>query len=645
MLPLLLAVLLLVVTTIRYLRSGLSPAAMTVMVVIRIFAILLLLAAYYQPAVRFHRLVSDSTQGVILVDNSRSMRRFDAAEKLQNVLNHARSPKRPTAFHMMQFGDSLRPPGDTSQLFDFSDHRSYLPTEPDGTPLSRASRVLLVSDGNWSNPHIPASVFEDAECYYVPLSSPAILPSIRLEVPEKTVESVHRDTVTVPIVFAGTAPESTSFDVACWQGARRVSRRTVSVDSGAFRDTVQLYVPTHRLGTHLCRVNVTTDSLQASGHFRHSVIPRVVQVATYAAHPTVDSRFLRLALKRQEGWEEVPTDASERPDVLILFSWDETARKRVAQLGPRGLVLFAGCAPCTQDREATPQDGSLVMSPEVTELDDLPRSFGVPAPSGILTCDSDLRRRTVLFHYVSKAGKDSTPVVSTGEYARHAALVVTARDFWRWDFWTRSQHDDIGSLVLPFSSAVLELARQRFIAGLTDAFLAYPLESPVQESREITLVLTVPVSRDWSTPGEGRLVVRTTNDSTVLDTALTVKGGDVHNRVLIALPRLDHGAYAYTAHLRHGSRTYRYADTLTVERDRSEEEVTAQNVHLLSRIARPLSPTDTAAMQELFSTTSTGEQTHTAVTTIRIEQTWYILGAVFLLLFAEWLLRRRLRLD
>jgi hypothetical protein len=250
---------------------------------------------------------------------------------------------------------------------------------------------------------------------------------------------------------------------------------------------------------------------------------------------------------------------------------------------------------------------------------------------------------------------DTVPVLYSGRYQGRTTLVAGIRGFWAWDFVVQTNEKEEAEHT-PFSSTVLKLTRRALIAGMSDDFLVYPAQTPLSESRPADLVFALPASFDWTEPARVSLTITDTAGSTVLDTGLALSSVDAQHRFLFRSSSLPRGTYAYAGTLRYGGRRFTYTDTMRVQADRTELDIAGQNEQLLAHVARRMTPMDSTAggdrttasrflADRLLHTDQTRTDRATVARTVRIEQSWLLLAAIFALLIAEWIIRRRIHLD
>jgi len=193
-----------------------------------------------------------------------------------------------------------------------------------------------------------------------------------------------------------------------------------------------------------------------------------------------------------------------------------------------------------------------------------------------------------------------------------------------------------------FSETAIEFIKETALANHSDAFFAFP-SSQRTETDSIRFQALFPATIPSSVP----LVVRFTvsgQGKTAIDTSIQVFAGPLA-RPLITCPPLPAGRYAYTASITKGAR-FTCVDSLTVEKDRSEQLIGGQNVLMMSAFMQPLAIDDSSAIRAFLTNRKTAVNENTLISEVfQIRRTWVLLIFLFLLFGAEWLLRRRMHLD
>lgn len=643
---------LLALTGLHYVRTQLTRRAQIVLGAIRVLIVATICLAFLQPTVRFRRLIQGTAPLAVLVDQSKSMQLFPSdsiSAMLHDAIRAHELPGREQSSWFC-FGDTLRPCRSPRDMV-FDDDRSYFPRFFDRSRLSETQRIVVVSDGNWSNATVPQSLLEARECYYLELPAPEHRPYLDIKVLTPHLDTPRQDTATVRALVSGFSSDNGHLSIHCRERGSTLARTRWPVDSGFFSDTVSLRVRARAAGRHLYKLVLysTPDSLDAAGSIVHNVVPDRFLVHSYAARSRLDRRFLELALRRDSLWEVTgPVVQPEKADLLILYDWDQTAATLLKRLKRSGVVLFAGSAPCSNpDTIAVAQyaiQPGDQLEPSLTQL--IP-----PAPpplSNLITCRQGTVKAmdTVLALIpapVEKRRPRRIPFLTQGSYRRHAAVTIATRDFWKLTFWPRAFGDGDGSGE-SMAAIVLETVRGRLLANLSERLLAYPQRLPVHAAETIPFTIALPAGLDVLTDARLSISIASPRMGTVYDTLLS-RVFPSTNLESLSLPPLPDGRYEYTCTLAQGKSRYRFADSLHVKADNTEYQIMGQNTALLSQFARPLQAADSLALQRILGTSPAADDRRTVTTVLRFEQTWYVLALILALFAVEWAIRRRLQLD
>ncbi len=640
-LALVFAVLYLAIVVRGAVRGGGSRAARGRLLTLRLCLLALLLAAALRPALTFQRLAPPPGPPVLLLDNSRSMSMFGAAQ-LWDTLLAPLTARLNTP--VVLFGDSLRPlPAGQQPAFD--DSRSYA-SEAGLASLSRARRVVLVSDGAWSNARLPRGFLSDHDVRCVTLSQHIHHPWIAIEALQERIESRQGDTSYLRVCITSRIDTTMPCTLRLIRGGVQAARRTVMLRAGTGRDTVALRLPTGSPGMALCRAVLSAEPVVRTAHAVHTVVPEQLRAASYAAHPRLDCRFMGRALRASGQWRLLaPSDTASRPHLLVLYDWDSTAEARVRRLARGGMCLFAGTLPCGGEDLRRLTDCSLVPVSTVSSPAYTLPVLPVPPPSAVRVCTGPSSRLQA--HVLLRArtegspGFDSVPLVVSGVWSRRAYVGISATGFWRWDFGSLPDVTTRGQQS-PFSSAVLAVVRERLVTRLTDGMVLFPTAPPLSASRPLHLLALFPPDEDWEARGTLHCVLRGLAGDTLADTTIEVGGAD--SRAEISLAPLAEGSYVCAASVSRRRSALHFVDTLQVEPDMTEQQVEGQNTHLLSQFGRHVAP-EQASIAQLLQNVQTGVERRAIPVTLRIEPTWQLLLALLLLFSLEWALRRAWGFD
>jgi len=621
-----------------------GPASLVrrvVLATLRTGLLLLVAGVALRPSFTLNRLAPPPGPPVILLDNSRSMNLFlDAAGNAYDsvVGPVAERPRVPVYL----FGDSLRLLR-SGQRPGFDDRRSYVP-ESAPAPLRNSQRIVLLSDGAWSNARLPQSFLADNDVRCIALRQRHQPGWLTVETAQQRIESRQGDTCGLQLVVTARTSRALQYTVRCMRASAPVYERMHALPAGLSRDTIVIRLPTSVPGAALCRVTAAADSLTRTAHAVHIVTPERLRPASYAAQPRLDSRFLGRALRANGQWQVLRgPDSAASPHLLVLYDWDSTASRRLRTLAPGGMCLFAGSLPCGGETLRRLSDCLITPAETGTGASDLSPA-AVPPPATIRLCAPHAPRfesHVFLRTRVERGEQEQVPLVISGVWQQRPFVAILATGFWRWDF-AGLRDPAASNTTSPFSSAVLAIARERLVANLTRNLVVFPAESPLAEGRPVRLLALFPAGDDWGQVSQLRVVAADSAGDTLRDTTVQVDGGA--SRADIDLGLLAQGAYRCSAAMRRRSGAFTFSDTLVVEPDRTEEYVDGQNTHLLSQFGRivELSP---RSIEELLTAAPPISPDRTVPVTFRIEPTWYLLAMLLAMLALEWLLRRVWQLD
>jgi hypothetical protein len=636
-------------------RRGRLPALL--FLAVRALMITALLLAFFEPVITFEQLETKRKTVPVLVDASMSMQLFrpDVAVLpfLRSLDSLGRAGNGGPRFQFYCFGDSLRVCRNPGEI-RFSDLQSSLPDSTNDPALRDAPFILIVSDGNLSNVSLPQGGLRDKSCRYLELPAVAPRPYLQTEILGAP-ESVALDSASaVTVGVRGFAPARRTLVMTCRRHGLPVLRKSIPVDSGYFSDTVVLKLPSGPEGRHVYSVLTenAADTLRSVPYFSQTVVPHRFVAAVYSSSPLLDRRFLANALAEDGQWSLAPQDDG-RCDALFLFDCTGAAFERLRDLGPRGVVMLLGAAPCSSRVETTPVSFSLAPADPYDTLFARFAAMDLAPPSRIQTCPAALltRSRTMLWALVRREGgparqQDTIPFLAAGSFAGHDAAAVFARGLWRSDFLSLSVTRERETPAL--MNCLTSFVKQRLVANLRDNLAAHPKEAELFEPDSIPFTVLLPpafgpASFAAGTAPRVRFTVASSG-KTRFDSWFTVTGMDPENRAVVKLPPLAAGVYTYTCSASVNGVMRSFSDTVYVEASSPELYVQSQNTLLLGEIAAPLRPGNAQAVLTAFAARSQGKRM-TVARYFQIRQTWVLLTVIFGLLTIEWILRRKRALD
>jgi hypothetical protein len=627
----------LVLSVRQYRRADCSKPARAVFIGIRVCILLLLIIALLEPALHFRRLIKRDSSIAVLIDASASMSLFGAPESLWEPLAGLRNS--PLRFFL--FGDSLRTTGGISAV-RFSDRRSYVPGAMDSKTIARSQRMLIVSDGNWSNSSLPHSAFEGKECWYLPL--PPCKPRSHLSIGMLDFrETVPLDSPSlISVEIYGFSSTKTSADLICMEHGRKIVKAAATLDSGFFRDTVTLKLPTGKPGRHLYQLSCRNPRDSISGMYRvvQNVIPGRLTIAVDNTRPNLDARFLRLAIEKDKTWNLVEMrDSMGTLNAVVVFDFSAETRRKIRSLPPASVVVAMGCIPGDSGRIVAPSRFS--VSPGQQNAPELLRSLvSVPPPSGVMisTGKNSRAEETIIQAELDNAGQaGSIALIALSRIEAHPAIVCAAQGIWRWDFWPLSTERDAGQET--FSAAFLALVKNQAIRHLNAGFFVYPADQEILETDSVRMLVVPPATTENASRAQCRLTISSGNRKLV-DTTAEVSPSSASSISFAPLPA---GTYAYTAALKAGPASFDCSDSLIIGTDQSEFRIQGQNTLLLSQFAQPIQTSN--GLPAALLNPAARDKTQTIIQTFRLRQSWLLLAAILVLFGAEWAMRKRLDLD
>jgi hypothetical protein len=626
-----------------------------VLVLLRLSIVVALLLAFFEPTLHLTRFATEPPTFAVLFDASRSMQLF-GADSLRDALLGAiersvsSSPSSRYRVSYFCFGDSLRACPSPGSL-TFEDRRSVFPAALEHDAARRAQTVLIVSDGNWSNPYYPRGGLERKSCFYVRMPGIVNRPYVRMTARTVPAEVPVDSTSRVIVQLDGFKTSRDAVQVVCSRGGRELAPRLIESDSGFFADTVVLTLPSSRVGTYLYRVRagIEADSLYSTCYVVQQVVRRSFVAMLHADRPSLDNRFLKLALLKENRWSLMKAaSAAKRPDVAFFFQWNEDSRSKLRLLPANATAVLVGCMPCDKAESTEPRRFEPILSSEYAGDTTARFVHQIPPPARLYRCANVPSRRaeTILAARTTAeqgSAPDSIPTLFTDVIEGRRALVLAAQGLWRWDFWPLS----FGNIEHPasfsafFLSRVSELAR----ANANRSFYVFPERTPAYETDSLAFSVVLPAHLQSKTLDQLRLRVVAGTGDTLVDTSFhDAFFGSRATRLTV--PPLPAGAYRYECKTRSGGVAVSYDDSLHVHEGNAELLVDEQNTIVLGRIAAPLALDDTTDLLAYLE----GEKVHQAATStrrqaVRIRQTWQLLAAVLLFLATEWFLRKRWRID
>jgi hypothetical protein len=193
-----------------------------------------------------------------------------------------------------------------------------------------------------------------------------------------------------------------------------------------------------------------------------------------------------------------------------------------------------------------------------------------------------------------------------------------------------------------FSAGIISLLKEQLLAGISEQYYIYPAQT-VCESDSATFSLSFPSTIPVSGKAKIEFTVKTTTDGkTVLDTVLqTINTGSLKQKIFFK--PLSGGNHIFTSTITSGNKKYSFSDSLFVEKQTGELQISGQNSTLLSEIGKPVSLKDSLLLARNLTTENRHEQL--TEERFRLGRTWWLLALMLVLFGIEWAYRRRLGMD
>jgi hypothetical protein len=638
-----------------YAHSPINKSRAIVLWSIRAFAVAAVLCAFFQPSCAV-RTIAPNTQGLtVILDVSKSMRLFNADSSVSKTLKLLRAfasekSRNILPVHVVWFGDSARSASLDAHT-DFSDCHSYFPpTLEHGIHASDRS-VLIISDGNWSNSMLPPTMFIDKNCRYLRLPSFTPQPFLKTFA-LSDVQRVTQDSAFSIRFFAqGYARRAGKLSVSAQSLGKQLARQDVAIAAGYFGDTVSIRLPSHRPGRYLYRIDVgdALSGLTAVTYIPCDIVPHRLKARIYSARPTLDNRFLALALSKNADWDfaaykgAAPFD----PDALFILDWDNAAQKAAAALKPASVAAFIGCAPDTDKSATHPDTFAIVSQGPDDSLARRLQSQRMPPPATIVIPGNRFfagMHRLVGCVLQKAIPHDTLPFLALGEFRGRSALFCAAGSAWQMEFLPLSVDNE--NETDSFLDYLIGLVKKQALANLNRNFFMYPSASGLYVGDSIDFRIIAPAQLDADAAGSARVRCSITRAGvSFIDTSFSPSINPVSGDQLVRLPPLDTGAYVYKALFSSKTVTLAYADTFRVQTNDLEMSVREQNTLLLNSCALSMEITDTSGFRLLITRDTTMAKNVTVNRTMQIKQSWWLLIIVFFLFGLEWVLRRKTGLD
>ncbi len=640
----------LIVSAFKIFRTDLTVVKKASLTALRGAILLLLLAAFYEPDFAIRRLQPSSDRIPVLLDVSRSMQLFDADSLvpalLDNIGRRLDSLSPAKSLVILTFGDSLGKLRHTTPG-DFNDSRSDFPPLPSHKVIANSQKLLVISDGNWTNTRLPTQSYGRKDVRYATLPGFAPQWFSRISTLSYTetaaVDSPHTATVEV----YGYSPGSRSLRIKATGRGKRVGSRTMRVDSGFFRDTVTLNLPTASVGRVLYRLTATDerDSALSSTQIVQTIVPSKFTAAIYSPAPTLDNRFITLALQSSDQWTVIDSPTSST-DAFFLFDSDRNAGRLVGKTPQRAVIVYAGTGPCEGAR--APVNAFGVIRSDLPSLPNAVLQESYPPPSSFFLCND--RNPIILESYLRawivhgrspEERRDTVNALYSTTARRRFSLVVPVRGFWRWDFWPLGLNR--GMTEFSFSKRLLSLVENQVSLRAAQRYYVFPEGNQwVSDSLRFRLIFPSRVSTHQRI--RVSFTLKSPGGEILVDTSFIPEIPGL-SRGQLRLPPLSSGVYSYESSVQTPMGTMSYRDSVRVVEENTEFHIRGQNTLLLDQVGRPLDFRSPEDLEEFVSELAEPDFQATIRHTIEINRSWWMFLFLVALLGTEWYLRRRWELD
>jgi hypothetical protein len=659
MLPIVLCVILLSMlgyASWYYFRCRTPKAALSLLWLLRAGITAVLLFAFFQPSCNLRTIVPGGNNLTILLDVSKSMRLFNADFSVTGLWKLLRSCSngplgKRAPLRIFFFGDSAR---ENLLSVDpvFSDKHSYFPTHF-GDDIDASDRsTLIISDGNWSNASLPEAMLADKNCRYVRLSSCTPLPFLKADIAGDFQRAIQDSALSVRIYVQGYTKSAGKLFISGHSSAKQLARVGMNISGGYFSDTISLSFPTSRAGRFLYRIDVrdTIDSgLHAGTYAVCDIVPHTLKARIYSAGPSLDARFIALALSKNGDWNIIRSSdtVSQTPDALFFLDWDNGAERELASLKPASVAAFMGCAPGLDKKAIRPDTFAIVSRGPDDSLTQRLLSQQIPPPSEMIFPGkhSFSSMRSLVGCRIQKTPQsDTLPFLAQGKIGGKSAFFCAVKNAWQMEFMPLSvTHENETNSFLDY---IIGLVKKQVLQNLTHDFFMYPASSKIYENDSIDFRIVAPpeIESENGPPAFVRYSINKAGRS-IVDTSISMTINPLSGDQLIRIRPLDAGIYSYQAMLTSKTLTMVYTDTLQVQNNDLEMSVRGQNTMLLNSFARPIEPNDTSAFRRMMTRDPGLAKSITVMRKIQVKQSWWLLILLFCLLGIEWLVRRKIGLD
>jgi hypothetical protein len=625
-----------------------APGLRVILISLRILLVALLAIAFFEPAMVFERLPSRQQSVAVLIDESKSMQTFSPDSTIAPYLSalehwNRLSDNRQQQFVFYSFGDSLRRlvPGEVPA---WSDRRSFFPEHWGDRQTHVPSSMIIITDGNWSNTSSPAGFFADKNVWYVPLSSKQEFPWLRIDPSEFPERSAVDSPLVITATIEGSAFDSGKITVTAREKNRLLTESVIAVKSGYFKKEVKIRLGSRTPGPHLYRFDAVSmpDSLVDSRYALHTAVPSRFSYAISRGTPSLDRRFIRLALQRRNDFFESTSPKTASLDLLVVTERPPSGGTVTETLKRKGVALFFGCLPCSTVVTELRGPVRFVATPPFEDLD-FPALPPLARLFSFVNKNDRPGRAGVVLNALPANGRgfDTVPLIYTTRFSRFPAIVCALPEPWIWDFSPPGMHSD-EERVFILSDRLLNMTADAITAALSNTLLVYPAARCLV-SDSIAFRVAFPAALPAGTPVSMSLSMNGDLGRT-FDTSFTIEVTGSARQGFTFRPIEPAGAYRLEVRANANNDRFSFTDSLQVNQDRSEYLTSSQNTQMLSEMAlRFDSISDRSIRERFFSEDATAGKP--VQETVHLRRGWILLVFIFLVMATEWGLRRFRRLD
>jgi hypothetical protein len=612
---------------------------------IRILLVLLLILSFVEPVLKFQRLAPEKSEISVLIDASKSMDLFSPESTvipvIKTLFHKDKKNSKNISIRFFLFGDTLRKISSIDEC-KFTDNTSTTP-DVSSKALSSSQHIIILSDANWLVNNTLLNRLSERSVFYLPLPEVQTKPYLHISAPESKEISVD-STSTFDLKIISYSNKKEQIIISVFEQTKIIKIKRISIDSGSFNLSTEIELPKLKAGKHLFRISAESqsDSLSSECFHIHSILPNSFNYFCYNPAPSLDARFFNLALQRHPEFIK-HSSVQNTTDLLLLFSYDTHAPKTIGQISQKGIVAFLGCSPGSVDTLPVSMDFQFIQhSSSYLPLFNRVLLDEMPPPSMVMFNASSNHSTEQMLSGVQTINKhlDTIPILFTGNINNKDYIVLSAIDYWRWDFWPLSLSRGEEQPFL-FSEYIIATIKEMLLNKISGDFYAYPETHDRDDSTVFALSLpsNIPISKEVNI----KVTVKGTSSSFQKTSTckLTSTGSKLQ---YIRTSPLDAGHYTYNCEFSTAQENHSYSDSMSVEENPHEFSVQSQNTPLLNQFARAASLSSDSSITDFLQHLKT-DQRVPLQDYFQITRSWIILLLIFVLFTIEWILRRKYDLD